>query len=156
MQTLTTTNHKSKQLVFLKKPFVLDIISGLFILLFVYTGISKLSNTFDFQIELSKSPLIGKFAPIIAWGLPIFELLVATLLIVPKTNKIGLYISAALMLFFTAYLTYMIYFTPTLPCTCGGVLSQMTWKQHLLFNLFYLALGLAGVMLIRKHEKNNT
>lgn len=148
----TVLSRKTSFKTLFNRKLLLEFIYGLFILLFVYTGISKLSDTFNFEVELSKSPLIGNYAHVIALGLPIFELLVAIFLIVPKTKKAGLYMSTTLMILFTAYLVYMIYFTPKLPCTCGGVLSQMTWTQHLLFNIAYTALGLTGVYLQRKLE----
>lgn len=130
---------------------LVDVISGLFILLFVYTGINKLYDHTNFQNVIGKSPLVGNAAPYVSWGLPAFELLVAALLCLPRTRKIGLYISLLMMVGFTGYLIFMIYFTPTLPCSCGGVLSQMSWKQHLVFNVFFTLLALLGILLDRKN-----
>lgn len=150
-----TVSPKSKVFASLslkKRNATVEIISALFILLFVYTAVSKLSEIPNFQNVLSKSPLIGSMAPYIAWGLPILELLVAALLFIPKTRRWGLFSSLALMIGFTVYLGYMIYFTPNLPCSCGGVLSQMSWKQHLIFNTAFTLLALIGVLLSRKRS----
>ena len=33
----------------------------------------------------------------------------------------------------------MFLFTPELSCSCGGVIKQMNWTQHLIFNIFFSA-----------------
>jgi len=134
----------------MKRKLFIEIISSLLILLFVYTAVSKLLGYTSFWVTLSKSPLIGNKAKFIAVALPVTEILVSLLLFVPRTRLWGLYASSGLMTIFTLYLIYMIYFTPQLPCSCGGVLKHMTWNQHLVFNIFFLLLSLAGVVLQRK------
>lgn len=128
-----------------------EIVAGLFILLFIYTGISKLKDHYSFETVLSRSPLIGSKAVFLSWSLPIIEILVAAMLIVPGLRKYGLISSIALMSLFTGYIAYMIYYTPNLPCSCGGVLKQMTWAQHLNFNISFTLLAIAGFMI---HQKN--
>ena len=137
----------------MKRNLIIEIISSLLILLFVYTAINKLLDYTAFKNVLSKSPLIGGMAAIIALALPITEGLVSVLLFTPRTRLWGFYSSVALMSVFTLYLAYMINFTPKLPCSCGGVLKQMTWNQHLLFNIFFLALSVTGLVLERKRIK---
>jgi hypothetical protein len=68
----------------------------------------------------------------------------------PRTRKLGLYISLGLMMAFTGYISYMMIFIPDLPCSCGGVISKMTWGQHLIFNVFFMLLALTGILLNRK------
>lgn len=137
----------------MKRSTMVEVISALFILLFVYTASTKLIEVEKFQYTLSKSPLIHDYASAVSWLLPISEILVALLLLLPKTKLWGLYSSAALMVSFTLYLAYMLAFTPKLPCSCGGVLQQMTWSQHLVFNVFFTGLAFAGVWLCRHPAK---
>ena len=118
-----------------------EIISALFILLFVYTGITKLYEHHAFQFVLSQSPLIKTSAKFISWFIPIVELVMAVLLFFPFTRTLGIIVSLVLMCIFTTYIAYMIKFTPDLPCSCGGVLKQMTWRQHLVFNIFFTILA---------------
>lgn len=132
----------------IKKKTVIEIITALFVLLFVYTATSKLANINGFISVLSRSPLIGNNAPLVAWGIPIIELIIALLLFLPGARKWGMYGSTILMLLFTGYLIYMIYFTPELPCSCGGVLKYMSWKQHLIFNIGFTILGSTGIWLM--------
>lgn len=132
--------------------WLIEIISALLILLFVYTGISKLNDQDNFQAVLSQSPLIGSRANFLSWYLPIIELLTALLVFLPFTRKLGLKISLILMCLFTGYISYMILFTPHLPCSCGGVLKQMTWTQHLLFNICFTVLIAAGLWLYQRNK----
>ena len=136
----------------MKKATIVEIISALFILLFVYTAISKLLAYSNFKGTLGKSPLIAGFAPILSIILPLIELVVSLLLFIPRTRLRGLYGSLALMSLFTLYIAYMLAFTPDLPCSCGGVIRQMSWKQHLLFNSFFLFLSIVGIWLLKTQK----
>lgn len=137
----------------MKRGTIIEIIAALFILLFVYTASSKLLEMHKFQYTIAKSPLIGDFANLISWAVPITEISIAIILLIPKTRLVGLYASTALMAIFTLYIGYMIAFTPKLPCSCGGVIKYMSWNQHLLFNIFFTLLGVWGIMLLRKNNK---
>lgn len=128
-----------------KKAIIPDIISALFILLFVYTATTKLIEHESFRAVLRQSPLIGTASNTLSFLLPAIELITALLLFVPSIRFWGFVISLFLMVIFTFYITYMILFTPNLPCACGGVIAQMTWKQHLLFNIFFTALAAIGL-----------
>ena len=132
--------------------FVRDILSDLLILLFVYTGSSKLMELQRFRIVLSQSPLIGAFAGIVSVVIPLAELATAALLFFPVTMKWGLIASVSFMLLFTIYVGYMIAFTPHLPCSCGGVIKKLTWREHLVFNLFFTAVAATGLWLQRRNK----
>lgn len=137
----------------MKRATIIEIIAALLILLFVYTAVSKLTEQAAFIYVLKKSPLVSDFASTIAWSLPTIELIIALLLMFPATRTIGLYASAIVMSVFTIYIAYMMAFTPQLPCSCGGVLKQMTWNQHLVFNIFFTLLAIWGIMLSKKNHK---
>lgn len=135
-----------------KKTIFTDIISALFILLFVYTATTKLLDHESFRAVLSQSPIIGSKAGMLSWVLPILELFTATLLFIPTMRKWGFASSLILMLIFTGYITYMISFARHLPCSCGGVISLMTWPQHLIFNIFFTALAAIALRLTLKNK----
>jgi len=137
----------------MRKKIAIEVISSLLILLFMYTALSKLLDFTTFKNVLSRSPFIDNKASVVALALPITEIMVALLLFIPNTRLWGFYGSAALMTIFTLYLGYMILFSPKLPCSCGGVLKQMTWNQHLIFNIFFLLLSATGLVLERKQIK---
>jgi len=39
-----------------------------------------------------------------------------------------------------------------LPCTCGGIISKMSWKQHLGFNALFILVGLIGIIKTKKNS----
>lgn len=130
-----------------KTIVIVDIISSVFIILFAYTGITKLIQQDTFVIAMRQSPIIGTKSTWFAWLIPILELIVSVLLFIPKlrVRRIGLAASLILMLLFTFYILYMILFATHLPCSCGGIISGMTWPHHLLFNIFFTILAGTGV-----------
>ncbi len=139
----------------MSRKLLTEIIAGLFILLFLYTALSKLSEFALFKHFLFSSPLIGKKAAIVAWVVPASEIIVSLLLFLPATRRLGLYASFILMLVFTLYLAYMIIFVPKLPCSCGGVISQLSWQQHLIFNVIFTILSVVGVRLYKAVPARN-
>jgi hypothetical protein len=132
--------------------FLVDLIASLFILLFLYTGLSKLREQEEFQIVLLKSPFLAASAITLSWLLPIIEIATSVLLFFPTTRKYGLATSAILMAIFTIYISYMLLFTPNLPCSCGGVLKQLNWVQHLWFNIFFLLLSILALWLSNRNK----
>lgn len=133
--------------------WIVEIIAALLILLFVYTGITKLADQNSFRAVISRSPLIGQWSTFLSWTLPIIELSAAVLLLIPKTKKLGLWLSLGLMIVFTGYIGYMLLFTNHLPCSCGGVLQQLTWLQHLEFNILFTLLSALSIWFYTKHQR---
>lgn len=129
----------------MKQPLISPLISASLVLLFGYTAISKLLDLDRFRAVLSASPLIATGAGAWAPALPAAELLVTLLLIFPRTRLLGLFASFALLVLFTSYLGYMVLYTPHLPCSCGGVLQGLSWKEHIAFNCAFLALTFLGL-----------
>ena len=138
----------------LRKPnkliLLADMISGLLLLLFLYTSISKLTDNVIFKNVLTASPLLKSYAGTIAWLVPCTEIAIAILLFIPRFRIKGLITSVILITLFTIYLLYMIAFTPNLPCSCGGVVQFLTWPQHIVFNLFFIFLSVAGIILYHR------
>ncbi|WP_316789706.1 MauE/DoxX family redox-associated membrane protein [Pedobacter frigoris] len=127
------------------KEIIFDTVVYLFIVLFMYTAASKLLTVKSFASTLAKSPLIGSYSLFVAWAIPIIEIAISMALIFPTIRKTGLWASLILMLAFTTYLMYMVFSGSELPCHCGGVISRMTWQQHIWFNLGFVALGIIGI-----------
>ena len=124
--------------------------AALLIFLFLYTGITKYIGHSIFFGSLKSSPILGNFAGVISFTLPAVEIILAILLIVPKTRRKGFYASAGLLLIFTCYLIYIVTTSTKLPCSCGGVISMLSWKSHIFFNLFFIIVSLIGI----KYSKN--
>jgi hypothetical protein len=127
----------------------------LLVLLFTYTALTKLADYAAFSDTLARSPLLAPVAPIVGVVLPLGELFIAALLVIERTRTAGLWWSLALLSGMTVYLMYMVLFAPDLPCSCGGVLQAMSWRQHIGFNLFFVAITLIALLINYKKATMN-
>ncbi len=116
------------------------------IFLFTYTGISKLADHNNFETTLMQSPAIRSYASVISWLIPMTELFVVLLILTKKYRQTGYLLSLALMVTFTIYIGYMVLYTPHLPCSCGGILKELSWSGHLLFNSFFIVLIIISML----------
>uniref|UniRef100_UPI004048BF54 MauE/DoxX family redox-associated membrane protein n=1 Tax=Mariniflexile sp. TaxID=1979402 RepID=UPI004048BF54 len=132
------------------RPFhilFIEIICFLFIFLFSYAAISKLLDFNTFKIQLGQSPLLTAFAGWVAWVVPIIELITALLLAIPKYRLVALYGALGLMSLFTLYIIAILKFSDYVPCSCGGILENMGWQEHLIFNVIFLGLAMIGILI---------
>jgi len=137
----------------MKRTTIVEIISVLFIILFLYTAISKLMEYSVFKEQLAASPFLAPVASFVAPSLLAVEFLLILLLAIPRWKLKGLYVSTALMAIFTLYIIVMMFFADHLPCSCGGVLAELSWGQHIIFNFVFIALGIVGIALEKKIRK---
>ncbi|MBI5370596.1 MAG: hypothetical protein HZA79_01080 [Sphingobacteriales bacterium] len=131
--------------------FFTEIVAALFVLLFLYTAIMKLRDPGFFAGSMKHSPVLRPIAGFLAGFIPGVELLAVWLLILPATRLAGLILASGLMVLFTAYIACILLSAEPLPCSCGGVIQQLNWREHLLFNLFFLAAGLTSILLRKKN-----
>lgn len=139
---------------FIKYGRLLDFIAAVLIFLFVYTASSKLFTIDQFKAVISVSPLLGDYASLLSWLIPSVELVVSLLIFLPFSRKYGLLFSSILMGIFTLYIAYMLLFSPDLPCSCGGVLKEMSWSHHLIFNIIFFFLSVLGWSICRSLNKD--
>jgi len=135
-----------------KHKAIIEIISFLLTLLFVYAAAAKLLEETNFRHQLSLSPFVGQYAGTIAIVLPTVELATAALLTVKNKRFYGLLASLVLMFVFTGYIAAMLLSGIDLPCSCGGVISSLSWKEHLIFNLIFLALTILAIVMEEKER----
>lgn len=130
-----------------------NIVAYLIALLFVYAAISKLLDFENFQVQLAQSPLLSAYAGIISFVVIFVELLLAILLCLPKTQKLAIYGSIGLMSAFTYYIYVILHYSDFVPCSCGGILEKLGWKEHMIFNLFFVFLAFTAILLKERKEK---
>lgn len=119
----------------------------LFVFLFVYAAISKFIDYERFTIQMGQSPLLTSFAGYLGWIVPVSEIIIAVFLLFRKTRLIGLYASFFIMVLFTGYIFIILNLSDFVPCSCGGILENMSWHQHLVFNLIFILLA-GGALLL--------
>jgi hypothetical protein len=127
-----------------RRKVMVEVIVFLCVLLFVYTALSKLISVPKFMAQIRNAPYIGPFAWLIVWAVPGVELLIAGLMMVPKWRIWGLRLFTGLMVVFTVYICLIIWVAPHIPCSCGGVLEQLGWGDHLVLNVVFIGLGIWG------------
>lgn len=132
---------------------LVNLISALFIGLFIYTASDKLFTIAEFTEFIAKLKYLNAAPELVAFSIPTAEILVSLLLLFPQSRKTGLVASLFLMTAFTIYLIYMKITMENLPCHCGGVISRLNWTQHIWFNLLFTLMAIAGISLQRKHQK---
>lgn len=115
--------------------------------LFGYTAYEKIIDHERFMNGIAKVELIGKFALLISWAVPIVEALIAVLVLIPDTAKIGLWGFFGMMVIFSVYILIALIWASELPCQCGGVIETLTWTEHLWFNIGVLLLSLIAIRL---------
>lgn len=121
--------------------------------LFVYAALNKLISFNYYLYDLKRSPLLQEYAVPVAVAVPTVEILVAGLLLPDKTRGYGLAGSVLLMVVFTLYVIYVLIFTDERPCTCGGLIRELSWSQHLVFNICFLGLAALAAVLNRQIVK---
>src|SRR3546814_8669968 len=119
----------------MKNSVFIEIVSALLILLFIYAAISKIIDHQTFLVQLGRSPLLTRFAPLLVWTVPIIEILLAILLAIRFTRMLALQGAFFLMILFTVYLIAMLNLSYYIPCSCGGILGNLSWQSHIIFNL---------------------
>lgn len=134
------------------KTYLTTTITLLYILLFTYAAVSKIIDFDNFKMQLGQSPLLSAFAIYIAWSIPTIELAIVLFLVSVKYRFAGLILAYALMTMFTAYIYIILNYSAFVPCSCGGILEKLGWKEHLLFNIAFM--GLAALAAILHNHKN--
>jgi hypothetical protein len=138
----------------MKKAFLADSITYFFILLFLYTGVAKLLEAQLFKEQLLSSPLMGSIAGLITWALPIGELILAIALFIPALKLKALYATLTLMSLFTAYVVALLFIDDQLSCNCGGIIEELSPKQHILFNGICVVLSVIAILIYRRQQRN--
>jgi len=138
----------------IKRTTIIEIITVLNIILFLYTGIAKIMDYSLFKEQLADSPILSFAATPVALFLPWAELIVVLLLIIPKWRLKGFYCSFTLMILFTAYIIALLSTSKKMICSCGKVIELLSWKQHVMFNTSIIALNLLSILLYKREKKN--
>jgi hypothetical protein len=108
----------------------------------------------DSLVRMETSPLIGPYANYLIWLVPAIELLITVFLFISATRILGLYASMILLFLFTAYILWVLNFSPRVPCSCGGVIQTLSWKGHIILNTAFLILTVTGIVFQHGIKKN--
>jgi len=129
------------------KANIKQFITFLLILLWVYAASSKLLNYEESRRQMLNQVFPNTIGMILVWAVPMVELITTGLLMFHRTRLAGLNASLFLLINFTIYIALiMTGGFGRIPCSCGGIIEEMTWGQHLVFNLSFIALTLVAIL----------
>jgi putative oxidoreductase len=134
-----------------RRQILLEVIVSLLVLLFLYASISKFLDFKTFIKETNNQPLPNSWTPYLVWGIPFTEIAIVLSLLFEPTRLPGLYGSLVLMGLFSIYaIIILLHAFPYIPCSCGGIIKRLTWRQHLVLNLFFVGMAITGIILQRR------
>ncbi|MDQ0965413.1 hypothetical protein QFZ20_000816 [Flavobacterium sp. W4I14] len=130
------------------KERIIKFASSLLIILWIYTGGSKLLDFISFEHQLTLQNFSPLVTGVLKYTIPIMEVFTAVLLCIKITLRIALVLSLIIIGSFTVYtLLVLTGFYPKIPCSCGGIIKTLSWRNHLIFNLFFFALNITAISL---------
>ena len=142
-----------------KKERALEYIVYLFTLLFTYAGIRKLIDLDMFVKEVWGFAIYGSKAMIRAEFtlLSCAELLVAIMLILPRTRLVGIYATFILIVTINICFFILQQYAKVIPMYYGGIIPEAPFIVHFIFNLCLLFLALvATLMAIETRKQKNS
>lgn len=135
-----------------RKPTT-ELITVLLIILFIYTASSKLLDIAAFRKQMLNQPLPETLKQNLVWLVPVSEITTSVFLIIKPLRLYGFVLAFLLMLAFTLYVSLILAKAfAYIPCSCGGILNTLSWEVHLIFNIVFTILALAGIIIERKRR----
>jgi len=150
MESIITNDNKFQISITTREKIITGICT-LCMALFLYTAYAKIVDHGRFLKGLTRVHLISGFAVFLSFAVPIIEIIVALLLLIPQTVKTGLYSFIAVMSAFTIYIISAMIWEKKLPCHCGGAIEKLSWGQHIWFNLAFITIAVFALRLIKSN-----
>lgn len=127
------------------------IFDALIVSLFTYSAFVKIIGFQAFSIRFSRIPVIYNTNTwYLSYAIVALEVLIPILILTPSTRKYGLRIVTSVLIIFTMFLVSKEIDSSTEPCMCGGILESLSLRQHIVFNLFFIAIS---IVMLFKPEK---
>jgi hypothetical protein len=129
-------------------PFII-LITGFLVILWSYASFSKLFDLQEFKHAMMTQVFPQWIGKILIYVVPLAEIAMIVLLLIPSTRLIGMYASLFTMIAFTLYVggaVFKIYLRS--PCACGGLFSKLGWHKHFKVNIVLSIIALIGVILM--------
>lgn len=129
-----------------RKEVFLTVFSTLIAAMFLYAGFIKLRNYEKTNWEMRNQVFPVGIADVLTWLIPIVELIIMVFLIYRPTRIFGFKASFGLLAIFTLYISLA--FTNIfgrVPCSCGGILGELSYGWHIVFNILFMIIALFGI-----------
>jgi putative oxidoreductase len=127
------------------------LIPGVLVLLFMYTGFSKVFALTTFKGTLYNQPIPHWLATPLIVLIPATEIFTAIGLLFDKTRRPALFSALILLVIFTAYIgVILLHLFHKTPCSCGGIFRGLSWTQHFWVNIGLTALAAVAIFIRNK------
>lgn len=137
----------------MKRTLLIEIICGLLVLLFFYAAASKLKDLPAYYGAINAQPFPNVLTPFLVWGIPVAEISIAVAVMSERFRLAGLYCALILMGAFSLYIGLILVNTfGVIPCSCGGIINALGWREHLVFNLFFVIIAAIGIVLQKEYS----
>ena len=132
------------------KTFYINTFTAALAVLFCYAAMSKLLNYEQSEQEMLNQVFPRSLALVLTWLVPSVELIICLLLLLKKTQYIALWAAALLLSAFSIYIAVvMTRVFGRVPCSCGGILKNMSYGAHLLFNILFIMAACSGIVWVK-------
>jgi len=129
-------------------PFII-LITGLMIMLWAYASFSKLFSLDQFKHAMLTQVFPKWISRLLVYLVPIAEITMIVLLLIPETRLLGMYASLFTMIAFTLYIGGAVFkLYERTPCACGGLFGKLGWHKHFKVNIVLSIIALLGVVLL--------
>ncbi len=137
-----------------QRLIIKNVIIFTLVFLWVYAAASKVLDFNMFKGQMHRQVLPHFLKVSLVYILPPLELSAAILLLFERTQLRGFVLSFGLMVLFTLYVGAAVFrFFDNVPCSCGGLLSEMGWDAHFIFNLIFLLLTAIGLIISYRERR---
>lgn len=110
----------------------------------------QLTNFGSFKLGMTYHSFPDWIGETLAYGIPLLEALVIALLVSPKTNYYGMWLSSLILFGFTTYIGLeLMTDLVTFGCYCSKLIADKSWEWHFWFNLTFLFLSYIGIYLTK-------
>ena len=137
----------------MEKPEKIAVPGILLILLWAYTGFDKILRWDASWKAFHNQTFPAELAEVLAFAVPISELLIALLLLFSVSRWWGYLSSILLLTVFTTYVGLIwVGAFPRVPCNCAGIMESLGWAEHFWMNLGFIGVAVWGMVRLSEVE----
>jgi putative oxidoreductase len=134
----------------MKRKMIVEVIAFLLMLLFLFASVSKWLAFRTFTNDINNQPFPNGLTPWIIYSVPPLQVAITLSLMFERTRTFGFYASLILMSVYSLYTSaVLLNLFDYVPCSCGGIIRNLSWSRHLILDLFFVAISIAGILLRR-------
>ncbi|SEM76784.1 hypothetical protein SAMN05216436_107125 [bacterium A37T11] len=131
-----------------KKELIVNVLTAVISLTLLFAAWDQLTDLDKAREQMDEQIFTEKLAHIIAWALPVLQLILAALLSYHPTRLYGLRATLRMLAVLTGYLILgMAGSFKTQPCACMGFLEKGSFMANLRFNTIFILLAMTVLAL---------